>query len=83
MPSSRKFFKQVIQVTVLSEDLPLEWDSLEEVHNAITFGECSGKIEEISSERIPASEAAKLLMDQASDPGFFSLDEEGNDVEEE
>jgi len=54
---------------------------LEEVHNAITFGECSGKVEEVSSEQIPASEAAKLLIDQASDPAFFSLDEKGNDVE--
>jgi len=79
----RKFFKQVIQIEILSEDVPLEWDNLENIDFAITSGDSSGKITEISSDQVTPQEMAKLLQEQHSDPEFFGLDENGNDLMDE
>jgi hypothetical protein len=78
--SKRKFYKTVLKVVVLSEE-PFEWDSLEGVATAITDGGCSGDVKEVGSVLMSGREAAKALMDQGSDPGFFRLDEDGEDVE--
>lgn len=78
----RKFFKQIIQIEVLSEDVPLEWDNLRDIDYAIIDGGCSGKVDEISCEPVSAPEMAKLLIGQASDPGFFGLDDDGKDTRE-
>lgn len=82
MASKRKFFKQIIQVEVLSEDVPLEWDNLADVHDAITTGTCSGKVTEQSKETVDGPTMAKLLEAQASDPAFFNLTENGEDADE-
>ena len=78
--SSRKFIKTVIQVEVLSED-PFNPEDLKEVHDAITEGDCSGKWEIVSKETLDAKQCALALEKQGSDPGFFQLDSEGNDIE--
>jgi hypothetical protein len=41
-PSGKTFYRTLIEVEVLSEE-PVEFDSLEDVHNAIVDGDCSGK----------------------------------------
>lgn len=81
MPSKRKFFKTVIQVEILSEDTPFTSLDLEEVSAAITVGDCSGIVKHISTTGLTGTEAAKELQGQASDPEFFCLDEDGNDLE--
>lgn len=82
MGEPRKFFKTEIAVVVLSEDVPIEFDSLKEVDNAITTGDCSGQYTVTSQKEVPAKEMVKLLAEQGSEPGFFRLDEDGNEVKE-
>jgi len=78
----RKFYKTVYSVVVLSEETPIHsYDDLAAIHYAITDGDCSGEVSKVSEEEVSAPEMAKLLIAQSSDPGFFSLDAEGNTVE--
>jgi hypothetical protein len=84
-PSKRKFYRSVISVEVLSED-PLPPDlSLAEIHEGITTGDWSGQVDNDSrlNEEIDGPTAAKALMAQASDPGFFRRTEEGEDDDDE
>lgn len=78
----RKYYKQVIQIEVLSEDLPIEWDSLRDIDYEITVGGSSGRIEEISCECVDEETIKQLLIDQCSDPGFFDLTHDEDDDDE-
>ena len=80
--SKRKFFRTVIEVVVLSEDTPIEYDSLYDVASAIDEGDCSGSVKLVEAKKISAVEAAKGLQEQGSDPEFFHLDENGNELED-
>lgn len=77
--SNRIFYKTVINVEILSED-PFEWDDLNDVHYAITNGDCSGLVEESYRTVLSSQEAAKELIRHSSDPNFFDLDNDGNDT---
>lgn len=82
MPKSkRKFFRQVIEIEVLSEDEPLVWGDLGDVMGAIDTGPCSGKVREVSCTSVSGSKMAKLLQAQDSDPDFFNLTESGEDAD--
>ena len=79
--TDKKFHKTVFQVTVLSEK-PFASDlSLSDIHDEITTGDCSGVVKEVSHEEMNGKQAADALYEQGSDPGFFMLDDEGNDDE--
>lgn len=80
--STRQFHKSIIQVEVLSEE-PLVYNSLEDIHYAITEGDCSGMHTLVRSEILDGAAAAKALLAQGSDPGFFLLTENGEDAEED
>jgi hypothetical protein len=71
-----------VVVTVLSEDVPPEWDSLEDLNYLITSGRCSGEVVTTKEIKVDAKTMAKLLIKQCSDPEFFRLDEDGNDLED-
>jgi hypothetical protein len=82
-PSKRKFYRSVIQVEVLSEE-PVYFDNLTDVHHAITNGACSGSVNDlIQNEVVDGPRMAALLMEQASDPGFFRLTEDGEEADED
>lgn len=84
--SKRKFYRTVYQIEVLSEE---KFDneggmSLTDIDNAITDGDCSGRVTFIvNNEEKTGKEMAELLKEQGSDPEFFQLDENGNDLEED
>ena len=78
----RKFYKQIIQIELLSEDVPFEWDNLVNINDAM-LTDWSGKVEEISCDEVTPEEMAKLLIAQDSDPEFFGLDENGKDMYDE
>ena len=44
-------------------------------------GDYSGMVVNEASITLNGKETAKALNDQGSDPSFFMLDEEGNDIE--
>lgn len=81
MPSNRKFYKTVVTVTILSEDPVNQNIDLGGINHQITDGDWSGEVAMGESQKVTASEVAKLLEEQGSDPSFFGLDSEGNDVD--
>lgn len=82
--TSRKFYRNVIQVEILSED-PMDGDlNLENINYAITDGDCSGRVTSVvNNEELDGKRAAELLLEQASDPEFFQIDEFGNDIDDD
>lgn len=77
--SKRKFYRTTITVTVLSEE-PYQYENLVQVHNDITDGDCSGKHSITGSVKLTAKQAAKAMREQGSDPDFFQLTEDGEDI---
>ena len=82
MISKRKFYRTVFVVEVLSED-PYDPEDLSDVAVDITTGDMSGEWGIKSSTEVDAPTMAKLLLNQRSDPGFFRLTEDGEDVEDD
>jgi len=80
---ARKFYKTIIQVEVLSEDNPIgDYVDLADLAYEITDGECSGNVEVKEKIELTGKQAADALENQGSDPSFFRLDDDGNDVED-
>lgn len=79
--SKRNFYKTVFQVEVLSEE-PFNLNaSLDDIHYQIIEGNCSGKTTASSVTTLNGKQAAKELQKQGSDPEFFNLDTDGNDLD--
>ena len=78
---SRKFWKTVITVTVLSEDYPISAESsLSEIDRAMTYEDLVGEVEIFSADRLNRKEVVKELIKMSSSPEFFDLDEKGRDT---
>ena len=80
MPTERKFYKTIFTITVLSEDPLKEIETLGELNYEITMGSCSGHINQDLSQTIDGPTAARLLEEQGSDPEFFELTSDGEDI---
>lgn len=80
-PSKRKFFKTTITIEVVSEDEPVDNWNLGAILEGMDEGDLSGRWTG-AHERLTGKEAAKMLRDQASDPQFFQLNDDGSDMEE-
>jgi hypothetical protein len=76
----KSFYRTVIQVEILS-DGPYEFSSLEDTAQDVMNGDCSGKVEVISSEEVSKKEMAKLLESQESDPSFLGICDDDIDDE--
>jgi len=83
MPSNKKFYLVIIEVTVLSEHPFPGHDgfSLQTVAENIDAGDDVGKVKVISNSEIDATQAVKELNELGSEPGFFQLTEAGEDAE--
>ena len=86
MANTKKYYRTVYQVEVLSEE---KFDdgggmSLTDIDEAITNGDCSGRVTTIvDNQVVSGEEMVKLLKAQGSDSEFFQLDKEGNDLSED
>ena len=78
--TDRKFHRTIIQVEVLSES-PFGPVALDTRHHMITEGDCSGKLTTGLEEELDGKQAADALLKQASDPSFFNLTEDGDDLD--
>ena len=77
---SKVFYKTTITVTVLSEE-PIPPDaSLRDIAYNFTEGDDSGDWEITNTEFLNGKEAAAALIAQGSDPGFFGLTEDGEEI---
>lgn len=54
---------------------------LDDVNFAITEGGCSGRVEEKGRDVLDGLAVARALIAQGSEPGFFGLDADGDDLE--
>ena len=77
--SQRKFYRTVVETEVLSES-PIGEIGLDTLHYMITEGDCSGQVRTVLQEELNGKQAAEALLNQASDPSFFSLTENGDDI---
>ena len=79
--SKRKFYRTEIKVVVLSET-PYCLKNLAQVHDDITYGDCSGDWSVLpTSKQLTPKQAAAALREQGSDPSFFRLTDDGKDDE--
>ena len=76
----KKIHKTIIKVEVLSEE-PYEHEDLAQLAHDVTYGECSGVSEVEATSVLEGKEAADAIAAQGSDPEFFGIDEDGNEVE--
>lgn len=77
----RTFYRTVIEVTVLSEYEPAEnYGSVTMLGNAIEQGDWSGESRIARVNRLTPQETAQALIAQGSDPEFFGLTEDGEDL---
>ena len=81
MPSTRKFYRTLVTVEVLSEDKIPYPTSLEDVVREIMDGDYSGRVLSAFYGVKSGPEIAKLLKSQGSSPEFFRLDDKGNDLD--
>ena len=80
--TKRKFYKKTMAFEVLSEE-PIPDDmSIESICEEATTGGYSMKLLPSTDTVLNGKEAADALLDQASDPGFFQLTADGNDLDE-
>jgi hypothetical protein len=79
--TDRKFHKTIIKVEVLSEEPIPEGMDLQNVIAECTEGGWSMRQFGWKETELNGKQAAKALLLQGSDPGFFQLDEKGNDAE--
>ena len=80
LQSKRKFFKTVVRVTVLSEDAPAEFDTLSELGRMIDSGYEVGQVAVLKRVQLSPRAAAQALSRYGSEPGFFQLKGNGEDV---
>lgn len=77
---TRKFFRQVYTIEVLTEDEPMpDPVSLDYIHYQITQGYASGKLSATPAEQIEAKAMASMLRLQGSQPEFFNITDDGED----
>jgi len=79
--TKRKFYKTTIQVTVLSEDFPYAFDGLIQLAHDIDYGDFVGDADVSDSIELSGRAAADELFAIGSQPEFFNIDADGNDVD--
>jgi len=79
--TKRKFYKTTIKAEVLSEEPIPDTMSLEDIARESIEGDYSFIYDRKKEQLLNGNEVAKALRKQSSDPGFFRLDDDGNDSE--
>lgn len=77
MSDTRKYFKSVVSIIVLSEDKPWDGD-LEWLSHDITEGHYVGYDFNTEQVEVTREQMIDLLYGAGSEPSFFDLDEEEN-----
>ena len=80
----RKFYRSIITVEVIHEDhrALAKLEGLDEVHNLITDGPCSGFWNVTKGPTaMNGRQTARYLLKEGSDPEVLGLTERGEDVE--
>lgn len=78
----RKFYCTRFYIEVLSKE-PYHPKNLRQIAYDITDGDCSGSWGQEEQTELTPKETIEALREQGSDPEFFMLDDEGNDLEDQ
>lgn len=82
--SKRKFYRNTFLVEVLTEEPIGSCPGLDTIQHQITDGAWNGEVTHLQENRpVRARRAAKLLQESGSDPEFFRLTPEGEDMDQE
>ena len=84
--AKKKIYRTVIHFEVLSDEPnATEGKSLEAIGYETTKGDLSGCFldSEIVDEELTEKKAVDAIIGQGSDPEFFGIDENGNEIEED
>ena len=79
--TEQKFYRTVLQVEILSHE-PYTYLGLGQAHEDIIYGDCSGRVSEVSSQEISVEELREGCEEHGTDVEFF-LGELDDDLEEE
>lgn len=86
MSSSRKFYRSVIQVEVVS-DQPMEFEDVLDIDQEIHYGRCDGEMKKLSmNEEIDGARMASILLAMGRGKNmlrFFNLTDDGEDMNEQ
>lgn len=79
-------YRTVIRFEILSPE-PLEDEvcyNLEAIKEMCEDGDCSGQSldREVWNEKLSGKTAVDIIKEQGSDPGFFGMDDNGNELED-
>lgn len=78
--TTRKFYKTIIKIEILSEERIPDDMTLEEIGRETIEGGYSGRTLETKESELNGKQAATALIKQSSSPEFFRIDEKGNDI---
>ena len=82
MPTKRKFHKTTITVVILSEEAVPDFMSLEAIAHEGDTGSFVVDHKQSAAVELDGKAAADALGELRSEPEFFELDDEGNDLED-
>ena len=80
--TDRTFYVNTITIRVLSEDEPYDFASYEDLAYDVTEGHFVGIVEGIESTEVASKQMVDALYSVGSQPEFFQLDDDGNEVED-
>jgi hypothetical protein len=78
---ARKFYKTTFKFTILTEDEPVGDVSPTQADYLCTEGPGVGEFEKEKEEELTPKQAADALTQMRSEPGFFQLDENGEEID--
>lgn len=83
--TDRKFYRHRFQIEILSEENLEEGTSLSllELDQMTENEQVGGPLVIVETEKLNGKEAVEALYKIGSEPGFFRLDDEGDNTEEE
>ncbi len=82
MTTQRKFYVTTLTIKVLSEEPIPSYVELDGIVDEMDDGDYVGKVVETSEREVTGKEMADLLHDIGSEPQFFQIDDDGNDLED-
>ena len=83
MTSKRKFYQTTYHIELLTEEPMSDGVSLQDIAYEMTDGHASGVFDQEDVTELDGPAAAAALQAQGSDPEFFRLTEDGEDIDEE
>jgi predicted transcriptional regulator YheO len=84
MAQKKTIYRTVFQFEVLSEEPICHSLGLDDIHQEITNGDCTGRMldNKVTNKPLKGMAAVKAMKDVGSDTEFFNFDEKGNELED-